>query len=87
MSHSCVSNLMHCTFSTKGRYPFIDSDAGITPLALLTLPWRHCEGKPNEGARYRRDHRSSARPFVTSGHDEFRQSSPIDKRRVVEMDK
>ncbi len=26
MSHSFVSNLMHCTFSTKGRYPFIDSD-------------------------------------------------------------
>ena len=26
MSHSFVSNLMHCTFSTKERYPFIDSD-------------------------------------------------------------
>ena len=26
MSHSYVSNLMHCTFSTKGRYPFIDSE-------------------------------------------------------------
>ena len=26
MSHSYVSNLMHRTFSTKGRYPFIDSD-------------------------------------------------------------
>lgn len=26
MSHSYVSNLMHCTFSTKDRYPFIDSD-------------------------------------------------------------
>ncbi len=26
MSHSYVSNLMHCTFSTKNRYPFIDSD-------------------------------------------------------------
>ena len=26
MSHSYVSNLMHCTFSTKARYPFIDSD-------------------------------------------------------------
>ena len=26
MSHSYVSNLMHCIFSTKGRYPFIDSD-------------------------------------------------------------
>jgi REP element-mobilizing transposase RayT len=25
MSHSYVSNLMHCIFSTKGRYPFIDS--------------------------------------------------------------
>ena len=26
MSHSYVSNLMHCTFSTKGRQLFIDSD-------------------------------------------------------------
>ena len=26
MSHSYVSNLMHCTFSTKGRYRLIDSD-------------------------------------------------------------
>jgi putative transposase len=26
MSHSYVSNLMHCTFSTKDRYPFIDPD-------------------------------------------------------------
>ena len=25
MSHSYVNNLMHCTFSTKERYPFIDS--------------------------------------------------------------
>lgn len=24
MSHSYVSNLMHCTFSTKERYPFIE---------------------------------------------------------------
>ena len=26
MSHSYVINLMHCTFSTKARYPFIDSE-------------------------------------------------------------
>ena len=26
MSHSYVSNLMHCTFGTKDRHPFIDSD-------------------------------------------------------------
>jgi len=26
MSHSFVSNLMHCTFSTKERYPWIDND-------------------------------------------------------------
>ena len=26
MSHSFVSNLMHCTFSTKDRYPAIDSE-------------------------------------------------------------
>ena len=26
MSHSYVSNLMHCTFSTKARNPWIDSE-------------------------------------------------------------
>jgi putative transposase len=26
MSHSNVTNLMHCTFSTKDRSPLIDSD-------------------------------------------------------------
>ena len=26
MSHAYVSNLMHCTFSTKDRYPFINSE-------------------------------------------------------------
>jgi putative transposase len=26
MSHSYISNLMHCTFSTKDRHPFIDAD-------------------------------------------------------------
>ena len=26
MSHSYVSNLIHCTFSTKDRYPAIDSE-------------------------------------------------------------
>ncbi len=26
MPHSYVSNLMHCTFSTKERYPMIDAD-------------------------------------------------------------
>src|SRR5258708_1808024 len=33
MAHSYVSNLMHCTFSTKDRYTFIDSDleSGLWP--------------------------------------------------------
>ena len=26
MSHSYINNLMHCTFSTKERFPFIDSE-------------------------------------------------------------
>jgi putative transposase len=26
MSHSYVNNIMHCTFSTKDRFPFIDSE-------------------------------------------------------------
>ena len=29
MPHSYVSNLMHCTFSTKDRYPWIDSDLEV----------------------------------------------------------
>ena len=26
MSHSYVSNLVHCTFSTKQRFPFIEPE-------------------------------------------------------------
>lgn len=26
MPHSYVNNLMHCTFGTKGRFPFMDAD-------------------------------------------------------------
>jgi len=26
MSHSYVTNLMHCTFSTKERYPFVNEE-------------------------------------------------------------
>jgi putative transposase len=29
MSHSYVSNLMHCTFSTKERYPWIENDVRL----------------------------------------------------------
>src|SRR5262245_16250559 len=41
MSHSYVSNLMHCTFSTKERYPFIDSD-------LERRLWPYIGGIANE---------------------------------------
>jgi putative transposase len=41
MSHSHVSNLMHCTFSTKDRYPFIDSD-------LQTRLWPYIGGIARE---------------------------------------
>ena len=41
MSHSYVSNLMHCTFSTKGRYPFIDS-------ALESRLWPYVGGIARE---------------------------------------
>ena len=41
MSHSYVSNLMHCTFSTKGRYPFIDS-------ALESRLWPYLGGVAKE---------------------------------------
>ena len=41
MSHSYVSNLMHCTFSTKDRQPFIDSD-------LETRLWPYMGGIARE---------------------------------------
>jgi REP-associated tyrosine transposase len=41
MSHSFVSNLMHCTFGTKERYPFIDQD-------LEARLWPYIGGIANE---------------------------------------
>lgn len=41
MSHAFVSNLMHCTFSTKERYPFINSD-------LESRLWPYIGGIANE---------------------------------------
>ena len=41
MSHSYVSNLVHCTFSTKGRHPFIDS-------ALESRLWPYLGGVAKE---------------------------------------
>src|SRR5437588_12461614 len=41
MSHAFVSNLMHCTFGTKDRYPFIDS-------GLETRLWPYIGGIANE---------------------------------------
>src|SRR5499427_9677010 len=41
MSHAFVSNLMHCTFSTKERYPFIDSE-------LESRLWPYIGGIANE---------------------------------------
>ena len=41
MSHAFVSNLMHCTFSTKERYPFIDSE-------LEARLWPYVGGIANE---------------------------------------
>ena len=41
MSHAFVSNLMHCTFATKERYPFIDSE-------LEARLWPYIGGIANE---------------------------------------
>lgn len=41
MSHSYVSNLMHCTFSTKDRYPAIDA-------ALESRLWSYLGGIARE---------------------------------------
>jgi putative transposase len=41
MSHAFVSNLMHCTFATKERYPFIDSE-------LESRLWPYIGGIANE---------------------------------------
>jgi len=41
VAHSYVSNLMHCIFSTKDRYPFIDSD-------LETRLWPYLGGIARE---------------------------------------
>ncbi|HEU5236657.1 MAG TPA: IS200/IS605 family transposase [Pyrinomonadaceae bacterium] len=41
MSHAFVSNLMHCTFSTKERHPFIDSE-------LESRLWPYIGGIANE---------------------------------------
>jgi REP element-mobilizing transposase RayT len=41
MPHSYVTNLMHCTFSTKERYPFIDTE-------LEVRLWRYIGGIARE---------------------------------------
>ena len=41
MPHSYVTNLMHCTFSTKERFPFIDSE-------LETRLWPYIGGIARE---------------------------------------
>src|SRR4030081_3736402 len=41
MSHSYVNNIMHCTFSTKDRFPFIDSE-------LETRLWPYIGGIARE---------------------------------------
>ncbi len=83
MSHSYVSNLMHSTFSTKERYPFID-------LQLESDLWPYIGGiarkKSDEGARDRWHGRSSSCAFVASFSDEFCEGRAVDQRRFFEMD-
>ena len=84
MSHSYVSNLMHCTFSTKGRYPFIESD-------LESRLWPYLGGIARENRMKAlaiggtTDHMHAL--LSLPGNDEFRQSGSVNKRRIVEMDK
>ena len=82
MSHSYVSNLMHCTFSTKDRYPAIDSE-------LESRLWPYLGGIAKENrmkALAIGGTASCARPAVITGHDELREGGSVDQRRIVEMD-
>src|SRR6267378_3846550 len=81
MSHSHVSNLMHCTFSTKERYPFL-TGAGVTAVAL---PWRYCKREPNESPRDRRHRRSRTRIVIASGSNEFCKGSSANEGWIVKM--
>lgn len=84
MSHSYVRNLMHCTFSTKGRSEFVDSD-------LESRLWPYLGGIARENRMKAlamsgtSDHIHALLP--ASGNDEFRQGGSVNKRRLVEMDK
>lgn len=81
MSHSYVTNLMHCAFSTKERYPFID-------LELEQRLWPYIGGI----ARVKKmkafaiggtnDH---IRAAVPTGDNELCQSSAAYQRRLIQM--
>jgi len=82
MSHSYVSNLMHCTFSTKDRYPFIDSN-------LESRLWPYLGGIARENRMKAlaiggtTDHVHAL--FVVAWHDELCQGGSANKRWIFQM--
>jgi len=83
MSHSFVSNLMHCTFSTRERFPFIDSK-------LESRLWPYIGGIANDNRMKplaiggTKDHLHAI--AIASGNDEFREGGATHKRRIFEVD-
>jgi hypothetical protein len=82
MSHSYVSNLMHCTFSTKERYPWIEAE-----LESRLRPYIGGIARKNrmKALSNRRHIRSPTCAVVSSIDDEFCQGRPAHKRRVIKM--
>ena len=82
MSHSYVKNLMHCTFSTKERYPFIESN-------LESDLWPYIGGIAREnrmkalaiGGTADHIHALLSLPAMMS----FCQGSSVDQGRVFKM--
>ena len=81
MSHSYVSNLMHCTFSTKDRYPFIVSN-------LESRLWPYLGGIARENRMKAlaiggtTDH---VHALVVAGHDELCQGGTANKGWIFQM--
>ena len=76
MPHSYVSNLMHCIFSTKERFPFID--ATLEPR-FMALHRRHCSREQNASTCDWWNSRSSAHALVVTSYDGCRESVQLIK--------
>ena len=83
MSHSYVNNLMHCTFSTIERYPFIEPtlEADLWPYIGGIARANRMKALAIGGTA---DHIHAL--LSLSVDDEFCQGSSVDQRRVFKMD-